>query len=95
MWYTLGTVKERGIKMIDITVMSDKELSEISEKAKEEIARRKRVEKEKDWEEVCDALRKYLDKWEEIYVINDIDSFTISRGWIDLSEFDVIRTLNY
>ena len=81
--------------MIDITTMSDKELSEISEKVKEEIARRERVEKEKDWEEVCDALRKYLDKWEEIYVMDDIDGLTISRGWIDLSEFDVIRTLNH
>lgn len=46
--------------MIDITTMSDKELSEISEKVKEEIARREYVEKEKDWEELCDALRKYL-----------------------------------
>lgn len=81
--------------MIDISVMSGKELSEIFEKAKEEITRRERVEKEKDWEEVCDALRKYLDKWEEIYVVDDIKDLTISRGWIDLSEFDVIRTLDH
>lgn len=81
--------------MIDISVMSGKELSEIFEKAKEEITRRERVEKEKDWEEVCDALRKYLDKWEEIYVVDDIKGLTISRGWIDLSEFDVIRTLDH
>lgn len=81
--------------MIDITAMSDKELSEISEKVKEEIAHRERIEKEKDWKEVCDALRKYLDKWEEIYIMDDIDGLTISRGWIDLSEFDVIRILNH
>lgn len=78
--------------MTDITIMSDKELSEISEKVKEEIARRERIGKEKDWEEVCDALRKYLDKWGEIRVMDSSDRITLCKEWMDFSEFSVIRS---
>lgn len=81
--------------MIDITTMSDKELSEISEKVKEEIARREYVEKEKDWEELCDALRKYLNKWGEICVMDNTDSVALRRDWIDLSDFNAIRVFDY
>jgi hypothetical protein len=95
MWYTLGTVKERGTNMTDITTMSDEELSEISKKVKEEIERREYVEREKDWEEVCDALRKYLNKWEKICVMDNTDKVTLHKDWIDLSEFDVIRVFDY
>ena len=95
MWYTLGAVKERGINMIDITIMNDKELSEISEKIKEEIAHRERIGQEKDWKEVCDALCKYLNKWGEVRVMDNTDSVTLRRDWIDLSDFNAIRVFDY
>lgn len=80
--------------MIDIGIMSNEELSKIIDDAHEEMERRQRIEREKDWTEVCDAIRKYLDKWNFVQIISYCDNISIDKGWIDLSEFGVIRTLN-
>lgn len=77
--------------MIDISVMSNEELSKIIAEAKAELEQREYVEKERAWDRVRDVIADYLDKYERIVITDSYDSFVLEKGNIDSGEFGIFK----
>ena len=54
--------------MINVSAMSNEELSKIILEAKAELEQREYVEKERAWNRVRDAIADYLDQYERIVI---------------------------
>ena len=60
--------------------MTDEELRSLLEEAREELDRRERETKEKDWLAVREAITNFIEKWGWITVTDGYDTITINKG---------------
>ena len=81
--------------MIDVSVMSDEELSKIIAEAKAELEQRECVKKEQAWDRVRDAITDYLDKYERIEITDPYDSLILEKGNIDSGELGIFKIFGY
>lgn len=77
--------------MIDVSVMSNEELSKIILEAKAELEQREYVEKERAWDRVRDAIADYLDQYERIVITDSYDSLALEKGNIDSGELGIFK----
>ena len=77
--------------MIDVSVMSNEELSKIIAEAKAELEQREYVEQERAWDRVRDAIADYLDQYERIVITDSYDSLALEKGNIDSGEFGIFK----
>lgn len=77
--------------MIDVSVMSNEELSKIIAEAKAELEEREYVEKERAWDRVRDAIADYLDQYERIVITDSYDSLALEKGNIDSGELGIFK----
>lgn len=80
--------------MIDVSVMSNEELSKIVAEANEELTKRRYVQKEQAWNRVRDAIADYLDKYELIEIKGYEECITLEKRYTDLSEIGAINSFN-
>ena len=77
--------------MIDVSVMSNEELSKIITEAKAELEQREYVEQERAWNRVRDAIADYLDQYERIVITDSYDSLALEKGNIDSGELGIFK----
>lgn len=77
--------------MIDVSVMSNEELSKIIAEAKAELEQREYVEKERAWDMVRYAIANYLDQYERIVITDSYDSLALEKGNIDSGELGIFK----
>lgn len=77
--------------MIDVSVMSNEELSKIITEAKAELEQREYVEKERAWDMVRYAIANYLDQYERIVITDSYDSLALEKGNIDSGELGIFK----
>lgn len=77
--------------MIDVSVMSNEELSKIIAEAKAELEQREYVEQERAWDMVRYAIANYLDQYEKIVITDSYDSLALKKGNIDSGEFGIFK----
>ena len=77
--------------MIDVSVMSNEELSKIITEAKAELEQREYIEQERAWDRVRDAIADYLDKYERIVITDSYDSLALEKGNIDSGELGIFK----
>lgn len=77
--------------MIDVSAMSNEELSKIITEAKAELEQREYVEKERAWDRVRDAIADYLDQYESIVITDSYDSLALEKGSIDSGELGIFK----
>ena len=77
--------------MIDVSVMSNEELSKIITEAKAELEQREYVEQERAWDRVRDAIAGYLDKYDRIVITDSYDSLALEKGNIDSGELGIFK----
>lgn len=77
--------------MIDVSVMSNEELSKIIAEAKAELEEREYVEKERAWDRVRDAIADYLDQYGRIVITDSYDSLALEKGNIDSGELGIFK----
>lgn len=77
--------------MIDVSAMSNEELSKIILEAKAELEQREYVEQERAWNRVRDAIVDYLDQYERIVITDSYDSLALEKGNLDSGEFGIFK----
>ena len=77
--------------MIDVSVMSNEELSKIIAEAKAELEQREYVERERAWNRVRDAIADYLNQYERIVITDSYDSLALEKGNIDSGELGIFK----
>ena len=77
--------------MIDVSAMSNEELSKIITEAKAELEQREYIEQERAWDRVRDAIADYLDKYERIVITDSYDSLALEKGNIDSGELGIFK----
>lgn len=77
--------------MIDISVMSNEELSKIVVEAKAELEQREYVKQEQAWDRVRDAIADYLDQYKMIVITDSYDSLALEKGNIDSGELGIFK----
>lgn len=77
--------------MIDVSAMSNEELSKIIAEAKAELEEREYVEQERAWDRVRDAIADYLDQYERIVITDSYDSLALEKGNIDSGELGIFK----
>ena len=77
--------------MIDISMMSNEELSKIIAEAKTELEQREYVKQERAWNRVRDAIADYLDQYERIVITDSYDSLALEKGNIDSGELGIFK----
>ena len=77
--------------MIDISMMSNEELSKIIAEAKAELEQREYVKQKQAWDRVCDVIADYLDQYERIVITDSYDSLALEKGNIDSGEFGIFK----
>ena len=77
--------------MIDVSVMSNEELSKIIAEAKAELEQREYIEQERAWDRVRDAIADYLDKYERIVITDSYDSLALEKRNIDDGELGIFK----
>lgn len=77
--------------MIDISMMSNEELSKIITEAKTELEQREYVKQERAWNRVRDAIADYLDQYERIVITDSYDSLALEKGNIDSGELGIFK----
>ena len=81
--------------MIDVSAMSNEELSKIIAEAKAELEQREYVEKERAWDRVRNAIADYLDQYERIEITDPYDSLILEKGNIDSRELGIFKIFGY
>lgn len=77
--------------MIDVSVMSNEELSKIITEAKAELEQREYVEQERAWDRVRNAIADYLDQYERIVITDSYDSLALEKGNINSGELGIFK----
>ena len=77
--------------MIDVSVMSNEELSKIITEAKAELEQREYIEQERAWDMVRYAIANYLDQYERIVITDSYDSLALEKGNIDSGELGIFK----
>lgn len=74
-----------------IKEMTDKELRSLLEETREELNRRERIVREKDWLAVREAITNFVEKWGWITVTDGYDDIiTLNKG----ADMDSIGEIN-
>lgn len=81
--------------MVDVSVMSNEELSKIVTEAKAELEQREYIKKERAWNKVRDAITDYLDKYGPVEIKKYGECITLEKGYMDLSEIGVVNFFNW
>ena len=81
--------------MIDVSAMSNEELSKIITEAKAELEQREYIEQERAWDRVRDAIAGYLDQYERIEITDPYDSLILEKGNIDSGELGILKIFGY
>lgn len=77
--------------MINVSAMSNEELSKIILEAKAELEQREYIEKERAWNRVRDAIADYLNQYERIVITDSYDSLALEKGNIDSGELGIFK----
>lgn len=77
--------------MIDVSRMSNEELSKIILEAKAELEQREYIEKERARDRVRDAIADYLNQYERIVITDSYDSLALEKGNIDSGELGIFK----
>lgn len=77
--------------MINVSAMSNEELSEIIIEAKAELEQREYEKKEWAWDRVRNAIADYLDQYERIVITDSYDSLALEKGNIDDGELGIFK----
>lgn len=77
--------------MINVSAMSNEELSKIILEAKAELEQREYIEKERAWDRVRDAIADYLNQYERIVITDSYDSLALEKGNIDSGELGIFK----
>lgn len=77
--------------MIDISMMSNEELSKIIAEAKAELEQREYVKQKRAWDRVRDTIADYLDQYERIVITDSYDSLALEKGNIDSGELGIFK----
>ena len=77
--------------MINISIMSNEELSKIIAEAKAELEQREYVKQKQAWDRVRDAIADYLDQYERIVITDSYDSLALEKGNIDSGELGIFK----
>ena len=77
--------------MIDVSAMSNEELSKIIAEAKAELEQREYIEQERAWDMVRYAIANYLDQYERIVITDSYDSLALEKGNIDSGELGIFK----
>ena len=77
--------------MIDVSTMSNEELSKIIAEAKAELEQREYIEQGRAWDRVRDAVADYLDQYGRIVITDSYDSLALEKGNIDSGEFGIFK----
>lgn len=77
--------------MIDVSAMSNEELSKIIAEAKAELEQREYVEQERAWDMVRYAIANYLDQYEKIVITDSYGSLALEKGNIDSGELGIFK----
>ena len=77
--------------MIDVSAMSNEELSKIVAEAKAELEQREYVKQEQAWNRVRDAITDYLDQYERIVITDSYDSLALEKGNINSGELGIFK----
>lgn len=77
--------------MIDVSVMSNEELSKVITEAKAELEQREYIKQERAWDRVRDAIADYLDRYERIVITDSYDSLALEKGNIDSGELGIFK----
>lgn len=80
--------------MIDISVMSNEELSKVISEAKAELEQREYVKQEQAWDRLHGAIVDYLERYDIIEIKKYGECITLEKGYIDLSEIGAINFFN-
>lgn len=81
--------------MIDVSVMSNEELSKIITEAKAELEQREYIEQERAWDRVRDAIANYLDQYDRIVITDSYNNLALEKGNIDSGEFGIFKIFGY
>lgn len=76
--------------MIDVSVMSNEELSKIITEAKAELEQREYAEKERIWDRLHAAIVDYLERYGIIEIKKYGECIMLEKEYIDLSEIGAI-----
>lgn len=77
--------------MINVSAMSNEELSKIILEAKAELEQREYIEQERAWDRVRDAIADYLNQYERIVITDSYDSLALEKGNIDSGELGIFK----
>lgn len=77
--------------MVDVSVMSNEELSKVIAEAKAELEQREYVKQKQAWDRVRDAIADYLDQYERIVITDSYDSLALEKGNIDSGELGIFK----
>lgn len=77
--------------MINVSAMSNEELSKIILEAKAELEQREYIEKERAWDRVRDTITDYLNQYERIVITDSYDSLALEKGNIDSGELGIFK----
>lgn len=77
--------------MINVSAMSNEELSKIIVEAKAELEQREYIEEERAWDRVRDAIADYLNQYERIVITDSYDSLALEKGNIDSGELGIFK----
>lgn len=77
--------------MINVSAMSNEELSKIILEAKAELEQREYIEKERAWDRVRDAIADYLNQYERIVITDSYDTLALEKGNIDSGELGIFK----
>lgn len=77
--------------MINVSAMTNEELSKIIAEAKAELEQREYIEKERAWDRVRDAIADYLNQYERIVITDSYDSLALEKGNIDSGELGIFK----
>lgn len=77
--------------MIDVSAMSNEELSKIIAEAKAELEQREYAKQEQAWDRVRNAIADYLDQYERIVITDSYDSLALEKGNIDSGELGIFK----
>lgn len=77
--------------MVDVSVMSNEELSKIITEAKAELEQREYMEEDRAWSKVRKAIADYIEQYGTISVCDFYNTLYLERDRIDGSEHGVLR----
>lgn len=77
--------------MIDVSIMSNEELSKIVAEAKAELEQRQYIEEERAWSKVREAIANYIEQYGAISICDSCNTFYLEANRVDGIQHGVLR----